>query len=397
MGRELSRRPRRGAALLLALLWLPLSGSSLARGAAAVAPSPGNTSAAINWTVDHQAKTITVTVNIAVYVNRRPEGELAQRALLDAAARIEADIRSKWAGLTFKCYRFIVEPHVRLVSGSDQVGDTEFGVELDTAVYPNRRRVTGPGGAGSKPVRSFVRGGGPADAATDDPWFDPGAWTGPFAALHSVWAFVDEPGVYAHEFGHLLGLRDYYVDDGSGRLKPGAVADLMAHHFLQVSPETVTKVIRISGEVDESKIKCPFSIDLADSQFGLPTVVAGTAGGTIGYHAWACDYEPPSTDPNRRKPIPVSVTLRATGGANAGPFGSVDGGGPSTYQASIPPPAVSGSSRFVIDAGTGLTVSTPVSWGVSGLQVDGASQAGAGGGSLPLGTAVVSPGASECK
>ena len=188
-----------------------------------------STSAAITWKVDHAAKKITVTVNIAVFVPRKPTGPLAQKALLEAAARIEADIRKKWSGLMFKCYAFIVEPHVRLASSGDDIADTEFGVELDTAVYPVSTRITGPGGAGSGPVRSLVRGLGTQNAVTDDPTFDPWTDTGPRPIFRNVWAFFERPGVYAHEFGHLLGLPDNYVDDGSDKVKEGAVRDLMAH------------------------------------------------------------------------------------------------------------------------------------------------------------------------
>lgn len=389
-------RTRRAASRVAALMGL--LAITVAPAAASPAAAPARyESAAITWTVDHAAKKITVSVNIAVFVSARPSAPAAQKALLDAAARIEADIRRKWSGLMFKCYRFVVEPHVRLASDENDIADTEVGVGLDTAVYPKGQRITGPGGASSQPVRSMVRAGILSGAATDDPFIDPSLHTGPTSLFRSVWAFFDETGVYAHEFGHLLGLPDYYIE-GTGALKEGAVADLMAVHLLPVSPETVTKAIRISGQVDESTIKCPFSIDLPDTTIGLPTVVPGTAGGTIGYHAWACDYDPPSTDPNRRKPIPVTVLFRGYAGANAGPFGSVDGGGVSEYHVSIPPPAIAGRTQFVIDLGGAATVTTPLAWGSGGLTVAGQTAVTAGGGALSLSNAAtVSDGAPECK
>lgn len=385
------------------------SGSNVSAVNLDIARPAKSASAAVTWTVDHVARTITVTVRIAIFVPRafdRGEGGAsggghlppnAAEAMAEAAARIEADIRKKWADLKFKCYQFIVDPQVHVVTDRDAVADDHIPVELTNALYPGGVWVTAPR---DDAIRDFVRGERNwfKSDLSDDPDTQLTVATGP-ATRHSVWNFFAAPGTYAHEFGHLIGLNDNYnfITDG---LKDGAPSDVMFNSAAGVSPETITKAIRRSGQVDESTIKCPFSIDLIDSPFGIPFGgIPGTAGGTIGFHAWACDYDPPTSDPERRKPIPVAVVFRAHGQADAGPFGSAAGGGESMYNVVIPPPpgAISGESVFNIPVGDGLAVTTRVEFGPTGLRTIGATNAETGGGKLPLGTATVSEGAPECK
>lgn len=352
---------------------------------------------AISWKVDHAAKTITVTVRIAVFVLVHPDRPEAEAVLAAAASRIEADIRSKWKDLMFKCYRFIVDPQVRLARGPSDVGQNEVGILLDTAIYPAGTALY-PAGPGSEPVRSAVvwMGDGTAVALSDD---DRGYTlpTGPNPPYQSTWALYDRPGLYAHEFGHILGLGDNY--HGSD-LVPGTPADLMFYPSLVISPETVTKVIRRSGQVDESKITCPFSIDLPDTPIGAPAGIPGTVGGTIGFHAWACDYDPPTSDPTRRTPIAITIDFRSEGHADAGPLGNAGGGGTTRFTSSLPaPPGMVGdaSALFSIDLLTGMTIDTPMAFGEGTLHAAGGTTAVFPAGSLFLNNwPTVTPGAPEC-
>ncbi|MDO8363140.1 MAG: hypothetical protein Q7V88_09595 [Actinomycetota bacterium] len=387
-------RPVVVAALLATLTLAPV----VVSGAAAVPPQAARQAVsarpAVTWQVDHASRTITVTVNIAVFVERQPTEPRALESLAAAAARIEADIRSTWAGLMFKCYRFVVEPHVRSASGPDDVEATEFGVQLDTGIYP-----AGGGRTGSQAFRSFVRGIAGDAHLSDDPQDGLEVEAGPqSAADRSVWAFIADDGTYAHEFGHLLLLPDGYTEGAGSPLRPGSPEDLMFRTGRPLAPESVTKIVRLSGEVDESTIKCPFSIDLPETAIGLPTGVPGTAGGSVAYHAWACDYDPPSSDTRRRTPIGFTVDFVGAAGANAGPFGSVDGSAVTRFDVLMAPPETGAQALFVIDLGTGGTVQTPLRWGSSGLRAAGNAFLTAGGEQLNLSTgAVVSDGAIECE
>ena len=361
-------------------------------------------SAAIDWKVDYAAKTITVTVRVVVSPNEITDiyqtlypSPRHEQAWLEAARRIEADIRRVWSGLTFKCFKFIVEPHVRSTFTHGAQAD-EIPVELDAAIYPGGTGITGEGRPGSAQGGSRVIGVGTGSYLSDAPSDRVDQFDGS-TPVTSVWPFYGTPGTYAHEFGHFLGLDDNF-NPVTGELRSGAAPDLMYRGNFAVSPETVTKVIRRSGEVDESTIKCPFTIDHEDDTFGLPMFIAAGVQLTIGFHAWACDYDPPSTDSDRRKPIEVNVKLRLSGGVNAGPFGSGTGSDDKVLNVSIPPPpgSVGDRARLVIPLPADTTLQTPLRFTQAGLAVDGFTRLEADGGSLPLPHAAeLTEGAKECE
>jgi len=395
-------RPRSSArvvALLLVSL-LALAGLGAPIGAAGLRPEAERANPAITWRVDHPAKTITVSVNLAVFVDPFPDNDVAFAAMQSAAARIEADIRRVWSNLRFKCYAFIVDPHVRLVGGEGAVRNDEMGIRLDTSVLPAGTHLFRSGRTGSEPMRSYVawESGQEGEVTSDQP-HNGSIPTGPHAEYRSVWAFMERPNVYAHEFGHILGLQDFYGADG--RQRPGTAFDLMFYQTLPVSPETVTQVIRRSGQVDESTIRCPISIDLPPFSFGVQAAIPGTAGGTVSFHAWACDYDPPTMDSSRRRPITVKVAYTGHGGANAGPFGEESGGGTVDLDSTIPPPFGSVEtgtpSRFTFQASPEASISTPMRFGTTGLLPAGPTVATIQGVTLDMGTVAVTDGAAECR
>ena len=135
--------------------------------------------------------------------------------------------------------------------------------------------------------------------------------------------------MYAHEFGHILGLSDNYVE-GTWELKPGAADDLMNDSAYSVSDASITKAVRRSGQVDEKSIKCPLRIDMPKGTIGLP----GFASATIGLHGCAPDYDPSSTDTTRPAKVSFHGKADVTGDANSAipVFGSVLASGTVDFQ-----------------------------------------------------------------
>jgi hypothetical protein len=67
--------------------------------------------------------------------------------------------------------------------------------------------------------------------------------------------------------------------------------------------EMITRVVRRSGQVDESRIRCPMTMDI-----GPNTAYQWLASvEDFVVHAYTCDYDPPSGDP-QRQPSPIRFT-----------------------------------------------------------------------------------------
>jgi hypothetical protein len=252
-----------------------------------VSPAAASAATAVTWTVDHKAKTITVTANLAFFVVPPAESPFAKRRFEATVARAKAAIEEAWNSHAFKCYALIVKVNARAASGPAGANDNEVPVKLDPGVYPTEEAPLKVDRSRSQVTTT----GGPDNYLSDSPQFTP--LTGNDAPP-SDWSFEAPDGVYAHEFGHILGLSDNYVE-GTWKLKPGAADDLMNESGAPISDATITKAVRRSGQVDEASIKCPLRIDLSTATIGLP----GFAGGTIGLHGCAPDYDPESTDTSR--------------------------------------------------------------------------------------------------
>jgi hypothetical protein len=254
---------------------------------AVLAPASSAANAAVTWYQDDSAKTITVTVRIALYVDPPPSNTTQQTRVLDAVQRISKAINAIWNGKSFKCYELKVIVLIRLASGPGDVQANEHAVRINTSAVPRSRP------RGMENHRSFVSS---ADYDSDDYLSDDHQWdprTGP-TDQPSEWALTESPGAYAHEFGHILGLDDNYVE-GTGQLREGAAKDLMFHHNMPLSDQSVVKAVRRSGEIDESRIKCPLNIRLPKSTLGIP----GFLSLSLEVEGCAPDYDPSSTDPSR--------------------------------------------------------------------------------------------------
>jgi hypothetical protein len=294
---------------------------------------------AVSWTVDHNAKTITVTANIAFYVVPPADTPYKQQRFEATVERAQDAIEDAWNDHSFKCYELIVIVNARAAKAKSDVHDNEVPVKFDPAVFPSKE----------KPLhvdrtRSYVTAAsGTDDYLSDNPQFTP--TTGSHGRA-STWAFEAPDGEFAHEFGHILGLSDNYVE-GAWVLKPGAADDLMNTSGDPISDATITKAVRRSGQVDEKSIKCPLKIDLATSTIGLP----GFAGGTIGLQGCAPDYDPESTDVSRPAKATFHGKVAVTGDANSAipVLGSATVDGSLDFQATWTWP----STTVAIDVGGG--------------------------------------------
>lgn len=285
----------------------------LARAAAATA---------VTWTVDPAAKTITVTANLAFFVMPPAQTTFQQQRFEETVARAKAAIEAAWNGHSFKCYSLIVMVKARAASGPKDANDNEVPIKLDAGVYPSKKS-----GKVDRSRSHVSTSSGPDDALSDSPQFTPN--TGPDAHA-SDWSFEAPDGVYAHEFGHILGLSDNYVE-GTWELIPGAADDLMNTSGDPVSDASITKAVRRSGQVDESSIKCPLRIDMPTGTIGVLGIGAGA---TIALHGCAPDYDPESTDTKRPAKVSFHGKADVTGDANSAIpfFGSVLASGTVDFQ-----------------------------------------------------------------
>jgi hypothetical protein len=88
-------------------------------------------------------------------------------------------------------------------------------------------------------------------------WLLPSTWEGTPTSLYS----------YAHEFGHIIGLTDTYLDrevDGKEVTEriPGAPVDIMSGSDLpNVEQATIDRLLKHSGVVKDSDLQCDIKID----------------------------------------------------------------------------------------------------------------------------------------
>lgn len=113
-----------------------------------------------------------------------------------------------------------------------------------------------------------------------------------------------------HELGHVLGLDDGYDRDATAKSHklvrvPGHTEDMMVHQEFPISPQMITRIVRRSGKVDESKIKCPLTLDAGPTTLNLGIAALNN----MHLHAYACDYDPPTDDPTRKKDIQFTGTF----------------------------------------------------------------------------------------
>jgi hypothetical protein len=235
------------AAILLVLVTLALQ---------AVSPAPTSaalSSKAISWTVDQGRKTITVKVQLRIYLGpctnpQAPGGaeggpgnarfQDCEKSAAQIGDLIKKSIEKVWnKGYHYRCYALIFVVNVSVGRDRFDQNDDAVGVRIDRSPTPIRSWVTTDGG-GSDWHSNDPSGRHNAENA----WIGHPLW-GP-----TTWAYpASLEGTYAHEFGHLLGLSDTYVE-GSWGPKPGAPNDLMTSATNTIAQETIDRVVERNAD-----------------------------------------------------------------------------------------------------------------------------------------------------
>ena len=311
---------------------------------------------AVAWSVDKASQTIKVEVHLAFFTGAtsRPA---QQESINERIAFITRSILKTWDGQAFKCYTLRVSLVTRLVNGSSEVGANEVGIELDAGIYPIGDTLVIEATKTVGVRRSYVSvGTASSDYLSEDPATAGHPNTGP-AQSHSTWFLLASGTTYAHEFGHILGLDDAYVE-GTWGPKPGAANDLMAGRAY-IDPTTMTRVIRRAG-IDDKNLHCPLSWDMP---MGHPISILLAAKFGVAIHGWTCDYDPPSNAPGAR-PL---MTFQGDAAFEAAHQDPITGGfsGASTEHFTATYPVGDPVARIVFS--TGLVLSQPVKYLSKGL------------------------------
>jgi hypothetical protein len=273
--------------------------------ASSVLAAPGGS---ITWTVDHAAKTITVSVRLEIYsgCGGNPVGSPADQAAACKgvasqvtqflADKIRAQIESVWnKPYYYRCYRLIVQIDIKLGSDKASVDPDRIAVQIDPS----------PGD-----VRNFVESDSHSSNYNSD---NPADKVDPSnnGAYDTTWSegAQGSKSTYAHEFGHVIGLSDTYHDttDSNGKTSstpyPDAPTDLMStYNATNIAPSTIQHLVRrnfpvmhdtAGNSVSDADLKCDVTLTIDNAQLRqkLP--------GGIGYQL----YVTPEPD----QPITLSV------------------------------------------------------------------------------------------
>jgi hypothetical protein len=235
--------------------------------------------------VDYELKRIEITIRIDFFLTDMAAPSPSEAERIKAIAD---GIVNRWNGHKFKCFDVVVTLDWRIIRFGEQRPNA-LPVFLDDDPTLSRSDV------------ATERAGGKDDYLSDDPAarLDPTRGTIFGGNRWMLWG--ETSGHYAHELGHILGLDNGYGIEDGGRMRlPGHPEDIMFDSATgNVTPEMITKVIRRSGKVDEARVRCPISLDMGPMSWNLLLASIND----IRVHAWACDYDPPTSDPSGRRPL----------------------------------------------------------------------------------------------
>jgi hypothetical protein len=211
------------------------------------------TPSAVTFKVDDANKTITATVKLAFYSRSCGAGTSCPANAADVA-RISQAIEKWWnTGLMVRCYTFMVVVDARSIGSQSEGAKDEVDIGLDGSPEVLRGYVAITAGS--------VHGGGVSNPLGNTPADRIDAEHNP--ADPSTWPEYTYEQVYAHEFGHILGLEDNYDKTDPRKLAPGASEDLMFRKQGDVTAEMVKRVVDRSGVVNEKDLKCGWNISQA--------------------------------------------------------------------------------------------------------------------------------------
>jgi hypothetical protein len=198
---------------------------------------------AVKWSVDDVARTIKVSVKLEIYsaCNRCPGA--VNQFLVD---KMKQQILDVWnAGHMYRCYTLVVEVDILIGTNQSEIDRDRVGVRIDNSPVPIHSYVHDEN---QRPER--WDSDDPADRIVVENASDrPTTW--------SEEANGDGSYLYAHEFGHILGLHDTYVAGRDVSVPyPGAPVDVMTQlGDPHVEQATIDRLIKRST-IDRSKLKC---------------------------------------------------------------------------------------------------------------------------------------------
>jgi hypothetical protein len=234
---------------------------------------------AVTWTVDHVKKTITVSVKLLLYPSCIASSTVHGNPCnvsTGIADRVRNDILKVWNNngeyYHYKCYRLIFEVDVKVDNNANRftVDKDRVGVQIEKSAVN---------------FRSFVRTTNTASSWDDSsklPVPDNTTVRGPTTWAYPPGKGFDREGLYAHEFGHVIGLDDAYHDetiDGKtvGVRNAGAPEDLMSGDGTNIHQRTIRLLVQRSGI--ESTLQCDYKIDTMVEWFHFEALKCGSAEG----------------------------------------------------------------------------------------------------------------------
>ena len=255
-------------------------GAGIAGPAPTIAATPEG---AITWTVDHSAKTITAMVKLTIYsaCSGDPQGEASDKAracfgkssvtqLL--ADRIKAKIESLWnKPYYYRCYKLIFRVEIKLAPDRQHADPDRITVRIDPSPAA---------------IRDFVNAGNDQSKYASD---DPADRIQPTndGDHVSTWSEAEDTvysTVYAHEFGHILGLHDGYFEEKQVAYRyPDAPDDLMSTMKGQISQTTIDRLVKrnlplmrdAAGQpVTDADFVCDLQLTIGDATV-QQTIAAG--------------------------------------------------------------------------------------------------------------------------
>jgi hypothetical protein len=214
-------------------------------GIAAGGIAPPSTDAAsgglVSWVVNHKKKTITATVKLQIFLSDcADDAKFCGNPGSSIADYISKNIQQAWRGHHYKCYQLIFNVSVSVVTDRRSVSGTAVGVLVDRSSVDGVRSDTRA--TLDSTLRSYTEGAWQSNDPADrlevtNSLVSPSTWSYP----------PRQEFTYAHEFGHVLGLDDYY--DGSGNLIAGAPDDLMnKSDKATISQETIDRMVERNGD-----------------------------------------------------------------------------------------------------------------------------------------------------